>query len=167
MIYDFSFAYYEYNFSFMKNYFMKLSFDKLLAAFGNMRAMERTDIDDYTEAIINDIKDSPFAVSQQDVLYAATKELGGFYYLKTIIVGTLKIKTKKGAKLNIAGKSFDLTLNTDMDEFESEYSNVSNRFITRIDFQIEKEDVSKIDKSLVNTLVLTAKKNNIEFKTNY
>ena len=56
----------------------------------------------------------------------AVKELGGFYYLKTIVVGAFKIKTIKGATLMIVGNKFELKLKTDMDEFESEYSNISN-----------------------------------------
>ena len=144
---------------------MEFSFDKILAAFGNIRAMERTYVDNYTEDIINSLKDEAFAISDENVMFLAVKELGGFYYLKTIIVGAFKIKTIKGATLMIIGKEFELKLKTDMDEFESEYLNISNRYITRIDFQIEENEVSKIDKSIINTLELKAKKNQILFKT--
>ena len=144
---------------------MKFYFDKILTAFGNIRAMERTHVDNYTEDIINSLKDEAFAISDENVMFLAVKELGGFYYLKTIIIGAFKIKTIKGATLMIIGNEFELKLKTDMDEFESEYSNISNRHITRIDFQIEKEDVSKIDKSIINTLELKAKKHQILFKT--
>jgi len=146
---------------------MKLFFDKVFAAFGNIRAMERTHVDDFSEDQINlnSLKNEAFAISKLNVLFAETKELGGFYYLKTIIVGAFKIKTIKGATLMIIGTNFELKLKTDMDEFESEYSNGSNRHITRIDFQIEKEDISKIDTSLVKTLDLKTKKHQILFKT--
>ena len=132
---------------------------------GNVHAMEKTHVDNNTEDIINSIEDKAFAISQQNVMYASIKELGGYYYFLTIIVGTFKIKTFKGAKLSISGTNFELELKTDMDEFESEYSNVSNRNITRIDFQIEEEDVSKIDKSQIGTLQITAKKHQINFTT--
>ncbi|MCH7524545.1 MAG: hypothetical protein IIC74_05940 [Bacteroidetes bacterium] len=144
---------------------MKFSFDKILAAFGNIRAMERTHVDNYTEDIIKSLKDEAFAISNENVMLLAVKELGGFYYLKTIVVGAFKIKTIKGATLMIIGNEFELKLKTDMDEFESEYSNISNRYITRIDFQIEENEVSKIDKSIINTLELKAKKHQILFKT--
>ncbi len=139
---------------------MNFSFDKLLAAFGKNQA-----INDTTEAILNDIEDTPFAISTQNVMYAAAKELGGYYYFKTIVVGTFKIKTIKGAELNIVGDDFKLALTTDMDEFESESSNVSNRYITQIDFQIEQEDVSKINSDKIKSLVLVAKKHMIDFNT--
>jgi len=144
---------------------MGFSFDKVLAAFGNTRAMENTVVDNVTEDIINSIKDKPFAVSEQNVMYAAIKELGGYYYLKTIIVGSFKIKTMKGATLSISGNELDLILKTDMDEFESDHSNISGTYITRIDFQINEENVSQIDTSFINTFVLKAKKNVIDFKS--
>jgi len=144
---------------------MKFKLDNLLAAFGNMRAMERTHVDNYTEDIINSIDQEAFAVSEQNVLYANTKELGGYYYLITIVVGAFKIKTMKGAILNITGKDFKLELKSDMEEFESDHSNVSNRYVTRIDFIIEEDDVSKINTSLINTLTLKAKKQVIGFNS--
>ena len=86
-------------------------------------------------------------------------------YVITIIVGAFKIKTNKGAKLKIESESFDLVLNSDTVEFGSDHSNVSNRFITRIDFQIEKEEVSKFDKAIIKSLKLYAKKQEVIFKT--
>lgn len=143
---------------------MNLTIDKILAAFGNIRAMERTHIDNHTEDIINSIEDKAFAISEQNVMYTSVKELGGYYYLKTVVVGSLKIKTMKGASLILHGKGFDLELPTDMDEFESDHSNISNRYITRIDFQIQEDDASKIDSNILNSVVLKAKKNLINFK---
>ena len=143
---------------------MSFSLDKIRAAFGNPRAIEPTRDDNHTEAIINSIQDKHFAVSKENVMYAAINELGGYFYLKTIIVGTFKIKTMKGATLSIKSKDFDLELITDMDEFVSDHSNVSNRYITRIDFQVNEDDVPKINPSILNSLLLKAKKHSIEFK---
>lgn len=143
---------------------MKFSFDKILAAFGNMRAMERTHVDDYTENIINSIKEEPFALSESNVMYAGIKELVDYYYLKTIIVGTFKIKTFKGATLNLNFENKQLQLNSDMFELESDFSNVSNRYITSIDFEINEEDIKKIYSSKIESLQLLAKKQDIIFK---
>jgi predicted metal-dependent TIM-barrel fold hydrolase len=144
---------------------MAFNFDKILAAFGNIRAMERTHIDNHTEDIINSIDQEPFAISENNVLFAKISELGGYFYVITITVGAFKIKTMKGAKLHIESDDFSLTLNSDMDEFESDHSNVSNRYITRIDFQIEKEDVTKFDKNNIKNLTLTSKKQEVIFKS--
>jgi len=144
---------------------MKFNLDKILAAFGNPRPMERTHVDNHTEDIIDAIDESPFAVSEQNVLFARTSELGGYYYVITIVVGSFKIKTNKGAKLAIEGNDFDLILNSDTDEFESDRSNVSNRFITRIDFKIEKEEVSKFDKAIIKSIKLSVKNQEVIFNT--
>ncbi len=165
MIYDYSFALYNYNSSFTKIIFMKFSFDKILAAFGNKRTLEPTHVDNHTEDIINSVDGDAFAISEQNVLFAKTSELGGYFYVISIIVGAFKIKTNKGAKLIINGNDFDLVLNSDSEEFESDHSNVSNRYITRIDFQIEKEDVSKFDRKAIKSLRLSAKKQDIIFNT--
>ena len=50
-----------------------------------------------------------------------------------------------------------------MVELESDFSNVSNRSMTKIDFEIEAEDVPKIVKSKIKSLTLTAKKNKAIF----
>lgn len=145
---------------------MKFKLDHLLAAFGNIKAMERTHVDDFTEKIIEEVDMIPFAISDKNVLYAGTKELGGYFYLKTIIIGAFNIKTMKGATLQVLGKSLDFKLNSDMQEFESDHSNVSNRNITSIDFQLEEDDVIKMDKNKIETLIFKAKKTTIEFKIN-
>jgi len=146
---------------------MKFFTNKIRKAFGNISEIKATDVEDFTEDIINSIDKTAFARSDQNVMYVDNKELGGYYYLLTIIVGSFKIKTKKGAKLILNGKDFKLELNSDMDEFESENITISNsnRFITRIDFQIEKEEISKIDKNLISKVLLTTKKHQILFTT--
>ena len=144
---------------------MKFKLNKILSAFGNTPSLEPTHDDNYIKDIIKSIDEEAFAVSEQNVLFAKVSELGGYYYVITIVVGRFKIKTKNGGNLSIEGKKFNLILNSDMDEFESNHSNVSNSFITRIDFQIEKEDVSKFDKKTITSLKLSAKKQAISFTT--
>ena len=143
---------------------MKFSINKILAAFGNTNEVEQTPIDNFTEDIINSIDDKALAVSEQNVMYASDKELGGYFYFTTIIIGSFKIKTMKGAKLNVVADNFNLELKTDMDEFESDHSNVSNKYITRIDFQIEEEDVSKLKQSNIKSIQLVTNKKTLEFK---
>lgn len=144
---------------------MKFKLNKILSAFGNTPSLEPTHDDNYIKDIIKSIDEEAFAVSEQNVLFAKVSELGGYYYVITIVVGRFKIKTKNGGNLSIEGKKFNLILNSDMDEFESNHSNSSNSFITRIDFQIEKEDVSKFDKKSITSLKLSAKKQEVIFTT--
>ncbi len=161
MKYEFVVCFYKV--SFTKIYKMKFSLTKLRAAFGDIRAMEKLHVDTYTEDIINDIENEPFAVSQSNVMYAGLSELAGYHYLNTVIVGSFNIKTINGAQLKIEGDDFSLQLKSDMVELESDFSNVSNRSMTKIDFEIEAEDVPKIVKSKIKSLTLTAKKNKAIF----
>lgn len=142
-----------------------MNLSKLLAPFGNKRRIKSENTEHYIQDIIDSVEEEPFAISEENVIYASTKELGGYYYVITITVGVFKIKTKKGAHLSIEGDNFNLDLKSDMDEFESDYSNVAKRYITRIDFQIDKEDAEKFQKENINLLELTAKKHIIVFKT--
>ena len=128
---------------------MKFSLTKLKAAFGNPHTMEKLHEDTFIEAIIQDIEEVPFAKGTHNVCYAGLNELGGYHFLQTIIVGTFHIKTLKGAQLTITGHDFEMKLNSDMVELESDYSNVSNRSITRIDFPLETEDLGLLKKSQI------------------
>jgi len=161
MKYEFVVCFYKV--SFTKIYKMKFSLTKLRAAFGDIRAMEKLHVDTYTEDIINDIENEPFALSETNVMYAGLSELAGYHYLNTVIVGSFNIKTINGAQLKIEGDDFSLQLKSDMVELESDFSNVSNRSMTKIDFEIEAEDVTKIVKSKIKSLTLTAKKNKVVF----
>ena len=58
---------------------------------------------------------------------------------------------------------FKLELKSDMEELESEPSNVTQRYVTRIDFEIDSADVSKISRATVESLELVAKKNQLKF----
>jgi len=136
---------------------------KLKAVFGNSRATKKHHVYDHTEAIINDIENDPFAVSETNVLYAGLNELGGYYFFQTVIVGSFHIKTIKGAQLKIVGHNFEMVLDSDMLELESEHSNVPKRSISKIDFQIEEADATKIDRSTIKQLVLTCKNHEIVF----
>ncbi|PWH82779.1 hypothetical protein DIS18_11145 [Algibacter marinivivus] len=141
---------------------MKFGLNKIRAAFSDKK---QTHNENQIDDIIKSIDEEAFAVSEENVLFGKTSELGGYFYVITIIVGAFKIKTNKGAKLALKGQDFDLVLNSDMDEFESDHSYINNRYITRIDFQIEKEDVANFDKNKITALTLSVKKQEVVFKT--
>ncbi len=139
-------------------------FSKLKSSFGNKQE-NKTEVDpSYLEKIINEIENEPFAISESNVMYAGLGEIAGYHLFQTVIVGTFHIKTFKGAKLKINGIDFELNLNSDMVELESDVSNVSNRSITKIDFEITEQDLPKITKSNIQSLELSAKKEHVLFK---
>jgi hypothetical protein len=142
---------------------MRDKIDKILAAFGNIRAMERLHVDDYTENIIKSIDTKPFGISNKNVIYATSNELGGYYYLKTTIVGSFHIKTFKGATLTLKTTDSELVLKSDMSELESDFSNVSGQSITNIDFEIEENAIKSLNASKIEHILLLSKKSKVEF----
>jgi len=130
---------------------------------GSSRALEKTIDENYTKNIIDEIEQTPFAVSKSNVLYAGLNELTGYYYFQTVTVGSFKTKTFKGAKLKLIGNNFELELKSDMDELKSDFGNVPNRNVTNIDFEIDKDDISKIKKSNIKTIIITSNKKQEEF----
>ncbi|MCD2259838.1 hypothetical protein [Psychroserpens luteolus] len=138
-------------------------FTKLKSALGNSKPSETKAVLDTIEAITNDIEHEPYAIAEQNVLYAGLNELGGYYFFQTVIVGNFHVKTKIGGQLIMIGENFELKLESDSVEFESDPTDVKGRSITKIDFQIEEEDAAKITNSKLNELVLTCKKHEITF----
>lgn len=138
---------------------MKFSLSKLFGASENEADNNAQLSDDFVNAIIKDIDHIPYAKSKTNVLYAGANELGGYLYFQTILVGHFKIKTKKGAELEFISDQQTLTLKSDMDEFESDHTDVKNRLITKIDFEIDKAQLKTFDATTFKSVVLkTAKK---------
>ncbi|OZV67601.1 hypothetical protein [Winogradskyella aurantia] len=123
--------------------------------------------DDSTDAIIKDVENKPFGVSEANVLYAGLNELGSYYFFQTVTVGSLNVKSKKGAQLLLKGVNFELKLDADILEFESEKSPVKGRFVTKVDFQIEEEDLQLLEKAELNSIQLNVKQHEIIFLKHY
>ena len=130
--------------------------------FGNKEESLVSD-SNYIETVLIHSEDQPIGIADQNVIYAGYTELGGYYFLQTFIVGKLKIKAKNGAILLLVNKDYTLDLKSDMSEFESENMGVFDGFVTRIDFEIEKEAAESIKRSEIKNLTLIVKKQTINF----
>lgn len=119
--------------------------DKFLAALGNMRAMERLHVDTFTEEKISNIKGEKIAESREGQLYISFEELNGYLSLEAVILSGIGIKTYKGGILTFFGTGEDFILQSDTKEIESDYSNVSNRFITKVSFYVDKKEIKRIN----------------------
>lgn len=138
-------------------------FNKLFG--GNDKKSKSNQLADtnYIEAILKHSEDQPVAIADQNVIYAGYAELGGYYFLQTFIVGKLNIKAKKGARLLMVNNNHTLDLKSDMDEFESENMGIFDGYVTRIDFEIEKEAAENIKRSEIKNITLQVKKHSITF----
>ena len=117
--------------------------DKVLGAFGNIRALERTHVDTYTENLIENIKGEKIAESVNGQLWADFQELAGFDFLEATILSRVNIKTFKGGKLIFDGET-PLILDSDITEIESDYSNISKRWMTKVSFVVTKKNINQI-----------------------
>ncbi|WP_417860805.1 hypothetical protein [Winogradskyella sediminis] len=122
-----------------------------------------TQTGDTIEAIINDVENRPFGISENNVLFAGLNELGGYFFFQTVIVGQLNVKSKNGAQLTFIGDDFNLKLEADMLEFESDNSDIKGRYITKIDFQIEESDVKRLENATLRSILINVKKQDILF----
>jgi hypothetical protein len=135
---------------------MAFSLSKL---FGNTTS----ESSDTVEAIIRDVENKPFGVGQNNVLYGGLNELGGYFFFQTVIVGQLHIKSKEGATLVFKGDDFELQLNSDMLELESEHSPVKGRSVTKIDFEIDEDNMKSLENKKLKSIQLDIKKQTILF----
>jgi len=65
-------------------------------------------------------------------------------FLEAVILSGINIKTFKGGVLIFSGIGNDFTLQSDTKEIESDYSNVSNQFMTKVSFYIDKKEIKRI-----------------------
>jgi len=138
--------------------------DKVLGAFGNIGALERTHVDTYTENLITNIKGQKIAESVDGQLWADFQELAGFDFLEATILSRANIKTFKGGKLIFSGETTPLTLDSDVTEIESDYSNVSNRWMTKVSFVVTKKEINYIRQKMSTEVRFEYKKKSILFK---
>ena len=138
--------------------------DKVLGAFGNIRALERTHVDTFTENLITNIKGDKIAESVDGQLWVEFQELAGFNFLESTILSRENIKTYKGATLTFYSEEEDLVLNSDITEIESDYSNVSSRWMTKISYVVSKDEMQFIKAKKANKVMFEYKRRSISFQ---
>jgi len=110
--------------------------DLFLANMGNLKAMQRNHTDTFTESKIENIKGEKIASSENGGIWIEFQELAEYHFMNVIIVGKKKIKTFNGCELVFVGKENEMKLKSDMQEIVSDFSNISNRWITFLSFDI-------------------------------
>lgn len=139
-------------------------FDLILANLGNPAAIKRNHVDTVTENKIENVSGEKIAISENGGIWAQITELSEYSFLDIIVVGNMKIKTFEGAEIIFQGAEKELKLISDTKEIESNYSNVSNRFITEISFDITNLNIDYILDREAETATLKHKKEVEVFK---
>lgn len=91
-----------------------------------------------------------FAKNETNIVFADIEELGGFPYLKTIIIGDTNVKIKRtGCTVSFILNNEEITLSSDNTHLESNKIKKTNAFFTEIDFELNENDAKKIQSKKV------------------
>lgn len=137
--------------------------DQVLAALGNVKAMERLHVDTFTESEINNVDGEKIGESTDGQLYILLHELNGFVILEATILSKIKIKTFKGGTLTFTGIKDNFKLVSDTQEVDSEYSNIVNRYFTKLSFNITKKEINQLKNGDFKNIQFDFKKKSLNF----
>ena len=132
--------------------------DQILAGFGNMKAMQRTHVDTYTENLIENISGEKIAESPYGQLFIEFQELNGYHFMNTHVLSGTNIKTFTGGKLIFSNDTETFILSSDTQEIESDFSNVSNRYMTFVSYIVEPSEIKKIRSRTFDQITFQYKK---------
>lgn len=138
---------------------MKLLYtiDKIRAAFGNIKAMERTHVDTFTEDLISKIKGAKIAESEYGQLFVSFQNLADYEFLNATVLSGSNIKTFDGCSLRFVNDKKETIIFSDTKEIESDFSNVSNRWLTKISFIITDDEKKMMLERRFNNVILNYK----------
>ena len=119
--------------------------DKVLAALGNMRAMQRLHVDTYTEERIKNVSGIKIAESKEGQFWVSFQELNGYLFMNCTLLTRVDLKTSKGAKIILFTEDYEIEFESDEKVIESDFSNVSNTWITKMSFEIEEKEKQIIE----------------------
>jgi len=106
-----------------------------------------------------------YAEDTNNDVYLDFEELGGFPFIKTIIIGDLSKKIKRtGCTLTFIFKKDTLTLNSDNTDIESNRIKNTASSYTEIDFELNDDEAKKIKTEKVTEINYTFKGKSYTYK---
>jgi hypothetical protein len=136
---------------------------EILAALGNIKAMERVHVDTYTEEKIRNISGIKIAASKQGQFWVNFQELNGFLFMNATILSYLSLQTTQGTKITVLTKAYKIEIDSDEKEIESDFSNVSNTWITKVIFVIDIKEREIIENGYFEEIEYQFKKDKLRF----
>ena len=132
---------------------------KIVTKLGGVDTSEKNHVDSYTENQIFTVEGEQIASIENGGIWMELQELADYHFMNCIVIGKTKFKTFDGCELIFTVNNESLTLASDSQEIESDFSNVSNRWITRISFDITHQNIEMITNKSANSVNLKFKKN--------
>ena len=108
-----------------------------------------------------------FAENETDDVYLDVEVLGGFPFVKTIIIGAISVKIKRvGCSLTFFFENNEtLTIHSDNTAIESNRIKNTPFNFTEIDFELNNGDASKIKNEKIDKIVYNLKDTDYTFNT--
>ena len=108
-----------------------------------------------------------YASNESVDAYIDFEELGGYPYVKTVLLGLFSVRTKKsGCTLTFTFENGEeLVLNSDNSQLESDQINKSPIHFTPIDFEITEEELASLKKNKPTKVIFKFKRETVELDT--
>jgi len=113
---------------------------KIVTKLGGVDTSEKNHVTTFTEEKINAVIGDKIATCENGGIWIQVQELSEFHFLNTTIVGNKNLKTFKGITFHFLSNDKIHELHSDTKEIESEFSNISNQWITQFSFDITEID---------------------------
>ena len=96
--------------------------------------------------------------SDEMLLYGGFQELNNYYFFEALFMSVIDLRSKNGATVTFKAKKGDFTLQASIQEFESDPVKSLQRNATQISFDIEKNQIKKIQQGAYDSIELKVKK---------
>jgi len=137
----------------------------IVTKLGGVDTSERNHVDTFTENRIHRVSGEQIASSENGGIWIVFQELSGYTFLNISIINPIEIKTLKGCVLTIIGNENELQLESDTREIESDFSNVSNRWLTNICFDVSSINTEIIQKNKVEHITIKWENKSLNFES--
>lgn len=136
----------------------------IVTKLGGVDTSEKNHVDTFTENRILNVPGEQIASIENGGIWIDFQELSDYHFMNIIVIGKKKFKTFDGCELVFTSNNSELKLISDSKEIVSDFSNVSNRWITQIDFDITNINIDMIIKKEANLVHLNFKKDSETFE---
>ncbi|WP_298138842.1 hypothetical protein [Flavobacterium sp.] len=136
----------------------------IVSKLGGVDTSEKNHVDTFTENRILNVPGEQIASIENGGIWVDFQELSDYHFMNIIVIGKKKYKTFEGCELVFSSNSSELKLISDSKEIASDFSNVSNRWITQVDFDITNINIDMIINKEANQVHFNFKKDSETFE---
>ncbi len=133
----------------------------IVSKLGGIDTSERNHVDEFTENKMLNVSDEQIAFSENGGIWIKFQELSDFHFMNVVVIGTKRMKTFDGCDLYFISQNSEFKIVSDTKEIESDFSNVSDRWITNISFEITNENIEEEIEKAISLKIVSKNYNEI------